>query len=183
MTLSEELIKLAVSFLGITLLGGAFTAFWTWRQKRREIEAMELKSFYELYGQLLAACRLWNAAKSGKISLPSEATRYELLKQASAAESALEGMLLNLASARFLTTEELSRLGRFRQAYQKVRELIRDDKEVPWDSSQAESYLDFKQGASLFASFLKQRIWTLQPSQELARKAVEVITHNKHERT
>ena len=86
MTLRDELIKLAFSFLGITVLGGGFTAFWTSRQKRREIEEMELKSFYDHYGHLLAAYRLWNAAKSKKISLPTDVTRYELLKEASEAE-------------------------------------------------------------------------------------------------
>ena len=181
MTLREELIKLAFSLLGITLLGGAFTAFWTSRQKRREIEEMELKSFYDHYGQLLAACRLWNAAKSKKISLPGEVTRYELLKQSSEAESALEGMLLKLASERVLTSDQLSRLGRFRQGYQTVREAIRDDKQVQWDSSQAGPYLDFKEGAALIASLLKKCIWTRPPSQELARKAVCEITHNKYE--
>jgi hypothetical protein len=90
-------------------------------------------------------------------------------------------MLLKLASERVLTSDEPSRLGRFRQGYQTVRESIRDDKEVPWDSSEAGSYLDFKEGAALFASLLKKRIWTRPPSRELARKAVCEITHNKHE--
>ena len=136
MTLGEELIKLAATFVGITLLGGALAAFWTSRQKRRETEGMELKYFYDHYGQLLAACRLWNSTKSGKLSPPSGLTRYELLKQASEAESALEGMLFKLASDRLLAPDEQSRLGRFRQAYQAVREAIRDDHLVQWESSE-----------------------------------------------
>jgi hypothetical protein len=181
MTLREELIKLALSFLGITLLGGAFTAFWTSLQRRREIEEMELKSFYDNYGRLLTACRLWNAAKSKKIPFPNEAARYQLLKQASEAESVLEGMLLKLASERTLNPDQQSRLGRFRQGYQSVRQAIRDDREGLWTSSQADSYLDFKEGAALFASLLKKHIWMRAPTQESARQAVCEITHNRHE--
>jgi hypothetical protein len=181
MTLHEELIKLAFSFVGITLIGGALTAFWSSRQKRREIEAMELKYFYDHYGKLLAACRLWNAVKDKKVSLPGDTTRYDLLKQATESEGALEGMLLKLASERLLTSEEQSGLGQFRQGYQTPRQSIRDDREVPWRSSQAGLYLEFKEGAALFASLLRSRVWTRSPCQEAARKAVWEITHNKHE--
>jgi len=182
MTLLDELIKLAVSIFGITLLGGAVTAFWTWRQKRREIEEMELKAFYKHYGQLLTSWRLWNTIKSTSIAVPpGEATRYELLKQVSEAESAVEGMLLKLASERSLSRHELSILGSFRQGCQTVRESIHNDEVVPWHCSEEETYMAFKKGASFFSSLLKNRIWSFRISHQQAMKAVEEITSNKNE--
>jgi hypothetical protein len=55
-----ELTKLAVVFVRVTLVGAAFTAFWASRQKQRDAERLELTNFYQLYGQLLTAWRLWN---------------------------------------------------------------------------------------------------------------------------
>jgi hypothetical protein len=181
MSFRDELIKLALSFFGVTVLGSAFASFWTSRQKSREIEQLELKFFYDHYGQLLTAVRLWNAAKSKKLPLFDEAARYELLKQASAAESALEGMLLKLASERILTREAQSMLGRFRQSCQMARQSIRDGVQVPWLCSEQETYQDFKQGAAFFASLLRKPVWMQHPTSHAARKAVCEITSNKHE--
>jgi hypothetical protein len=138
-------------------------------------------SFYDHYKQLLTAWRLWNAVRSNKIPPPNETRRYELLKQASEAEAALECLLIRLASERFLSRLVQKRLALFRQGCQIVRQSVRENGTVPWHSSQVPSYLAFKEGASLFASLIRKRAWTLPTTQWLARRAVAEITHNKYE--
>jgi hypothetical protein len=176
-----ELIKLAVGFLGVTLIGGAFTAFWTTRQKQRDVEHLELTRFYELYGHFLTAWRLWNTIqKDSSVTTPDEINRSALLKRASEAEGALEGMLLKLASERRLSHNDQQTLGKFRQACQRIRQSIRDDQLVPWSSSEHPEYLAFKQGASYLTSLIPQKSLGRSPSQAAAAKAVCEITSNKY---
>jgi hypothetical protein len=176
-----EMIKLAVGFFGVTLIGGALTAFWAGRQKRREIERLELIAFYALYGNFLTAWRLWNTLKSKPgIAQPSEITRFALLKQASEAEGSLEGLLLKLASERRLNRHEQQVLGKFRQACQRIRQSIREDSEIPWRSSDHPEYVAFKQGASYFASLIRKPTLFSSPQQADAARAVSEITANKY---
>ena len=62
--LKLELIKLGITFLTVVLIGTGLTAYWTARQKRREIELLDLSKFYEYYGSFLTVLRMWNISKS-----------------------------------------------------------------------------------------------------------------------
>jgi hypothetical protein len=185
MTFQQELVieltKLAVGFLGVTLIGGGFTAFWASRQKQRDVERLELTNFYELYGDFLTAWRLWNTVKKdSSLAATGELTRFALLKRASEAEGALEGLLLKLASEYRLSSNDQQTLGKFRQACQRIRESIRDDQMIPWSSSEHPEYLAFKQGASYLTSLIPRKLFKRSPSQAASAKAVCEITSNKY---
>ena len=176
-----ELIKLGVAFLGVTVIGGAFTAFWTSRQRQREVEQLELTKFYELYGYFLTAWRLWNTIKKDpSVATSVEITRCDLLKKASEAEGSLEGLLLKLASERRLSRNDQQTLGKFRQACQRIRQSIRDNEIIPWSSSEHPEYLAFKQGASYLVSLIPRKLFHSSPSQNEAAQAVCEITSNKY---
>lgn len=127
------------------LIGQRLTSFWAIRQKRRELELSTANEFYKLYGEFFAVWKLWNyfEERQTQPGFPSE-THWELLKRASAAEAGIEATLVKLASERVLNSEQTERLARFRQAYQKLRESIRDNKKLDWTYPTHPEYLAFK---------------------------------------
>jgi len=61
-----------------------------------------------------------------------EHTRWELLSHASAAEGGIEANLLKIASECSITEDDCKQIGLFRQAYQQLRKVIRDDNSISW---------------------------------------------------
>ena len=143
---SDEVAKAAINFGFVALLGGAAGLLWARAQHRRELDLAALARFYELYGTWFATWKTWEAwLEPGE---GSESERSGLLRQATAAEGQFEALLIKIALERRLSQPEISRLGRFREGYQRLRESIENKKELPfrvqYDDDKVSAYVAFK---------------------------------------
>jgi hypothetical protein len=167
MDLKQEIIKsllsLVVSVVTLGLgwfVGQRLSIYWAIRQKRRELELAAVSEFYKLYGEFFAVWKLWNElypeGGSIKQSKPFEegSLRWELLRRASNAEGALESLFVKLASEKQLVKIDIEILGRFRHAYQNLRESISANQRLDWSHSEHPEYLTFKRLAYLVANII-----------------------------
>lgn len=183
-SIEQELIKAAISGVsGICLLiltwivGQRLAYQWNVRQKRRELQLSSLQQFYAAYGDFFAVWKLWNRLERDAASF--EDRRWELLKRAAAAEATVEGTLVKLSLELNLDGEDVSNLGRFRQAFQQLRESIRDNQHLPWRSGDCPEYKTFKALSITVAALLNGK-WSDSPlSRDRAREQLMVITANK----
>jgi hypothetical protein len=167
MDLKQEIIKsffsLIVSLvtLGIGwLVGQRLSIYWAIRQKRRELELAAVSEFYKLYGDFFAVWKLWNEfytqGSSINQSKPFEddSIHWKLLQRASNAEGALESLFVKLASEKQLAKIDIEILGKFRQAYQNLREAISANQMLDWSGSHHPEYLTFKRLGYLVANII-----------------------------
>lgn len=119
------------------LVGQRLTVQWNLKQKQREQELASGQEFYRLYGEFFAVWKIWNEFKDNPRGVEG-LTRKEIFVRACAAEGAMESLLVRLATSQPLTDEKIEVLGKFRQAYQSLRETIRDDKPLGWNRSNHE---------------------------------------------
>ena len=134
-----ELLKTGLACLTLAFgwfVGQRIVNFWDLKKKRQELDIATATQFHRLYGEFKEMSRLWNVfryteAPRTKIAFP-DTFRLELLKRAAAAEGGVEAIVVKLSAERFLTTEDIRTLGLFRQGYQRLREAIRDDKDLGW---------------------------------------------------
>jgi hypothetical protein len=165
LNLQQEIIRALINIiiviitLGISwLIGHRLTVYWAIRQKRRELELTVENEFYKLYGEFFSVWKLWAYCVSPRKGLKvSEMTRWSLLERACAAEGALEAIFVKLSSERTLSEFDIEILGRFRQAYQQLRESIRDNKDIGWWSHDQIEYSSFKRLAYLTACVITSR--------------------------
>jgi len=182
----KAILSLAVAIvtLGLTwLVGNRVTAFWSERQKRRELELALANSFYSHYGEFRAVWRLWNWSLK-KLASDKDAfskARSELLDRACRAEGGMEAALLKVASERVLDDTARQNLGNLRQAFQVLRERIEEGIPVSYGASEHEDYLEFKRLATWFGTLLAARPAKRVPDPTDAYKAFREITHNKYE--
>lgn len=131
------------------LIGQRVAVRWNVHQKKKELDLLTAQEFSALYGEFFTVWKLWNyyIRDIGSESLP-EASRWDLLLRATKAEAAMEAILVRLASQRRLREDEIGLLQQFRQIYQSLREAIRDNQPLAWDSSDHPKYLAFKRLAT-----------------------------------
>lgn len=134
-----EMIKTGLSWLTLGLgwlVGYGIIARWDLMKKRQELDIAIATQFHKLYGEFKEVSRLWSAFSfSGNRSKPltfPDTTPLDLLKRAAAAEGGVEAIIVKLATERVLDGEDIKTLGLFRQAYQKLREAIRDGGPLGW---------------------------------------------------
>jgi hypothetical protein len=106
------------------------------RKKHQELDIETAMQFHKLYGEFKEVSRLWRVfsftgQRVTNIIFP-DTTPWDLLKRATAAEGVVEAIIVKLASERVLAEEDIKTLGLFRQAYQKLREAIRDGASLKW---------------------------------------------------
>lgn len=176
--------------------GQRLTHYWTIRQKKRELELATMSDIYKLYGDFFAIWKLWNyyLTEIEENNFPKE-TRWELLKRATAAEAGIEAVFVRLSSERNLKEEEIQCLGKFRQAYQRLREAIKENKKLDWYYSNHPEYIAFKTGATKLAwminvggqkyTFLEKKMFFREPfnmpTSTDASNALRRITSNEWE--
>ena len=178
-------LGVAVVTLGFGwLIGQRLSNYWSYRQKQKEIDLSAAQDFHRLYGEFFAVWKLWNyfIRDVGATNLPG-ATRWELLKRACDAESFVERVFVKLAAERALSPLDRDRLGSFRQGYQSLREAIRDNQPLRWDSSTHPEYLAFKSLAVEVAMLIQ--VGTVVHANVLANhvQALLDITSNRFEGT
>jgi hypothetical protein len=136
-------------------IGRRLTLLWSFTQKQREQDLVAAGQFHTLYGEFFAVWKLWNYfIRRGGATEFVGASRWILLDRAAQAEAKLEATLVRLSSERKLGSAEVDILGRFRHLYQKLRESIRDNKPLEWDSSEHPRYVEFKHLAPQVAAII-----------------------------
>lgn len=160
-------------------------------QKQRELQLAAAARFYELYGEFFAVWKQWSAAKSGNVA-PGQPLSYrqDLYQRACAAEGGMEAIFVRLATEFVLGPSEVETIGRFRQAYQSIRQAIREDRDLGWGDSSHPQYVALKQRARAIASMLIRDEFHMLtrdefqklPSAEEAATALLDVTDNKWER-
>lgn len=164
------------------LVGQRLTVYWAIRQKRRELELAALTEFYRLYGEFFTVWKLWAYCQNSNLDLAlPDFTRWELLKRASTSEGALESLLVKLSSERELVDEDVEILGRFRQGYQRLRESIRDNRNIGWSQQNHPEYLTFKRLAYLVSCIILSDVSPGHTADNRIVNALEVITSNAWE--
>lgn len=157
------IIALFTAVLGSVLawvVGTQVSYVWDERRRRRESDLAALATFYKLYGEFFATWKLWSAHKrSGVTPTRPVELQWSLLERAEAVEGGFEALLVKLASERSLSADEKRMLGCFREAYQMLRESIRENKPLNWWASRGsegyEQYRAFKALAEYVAFLLE----------------------------
>ena len=182
-----EILKFALTLAssGVILLltygvGQSLSAKWSIRQKRRELQLSAANTFDRLYGEFFKIWKLWKNYKKEKI-IDKKTSQWELLAMICEAEAGMEGILVKIASEFRLTDQDIITLGRFRQAYQTLREYIREDKPFTWNHPYHPQYMHFKTMGAYIAAMLTG--FTHQslkgPSREEAMFNLQRITSTK----
>jgi hypothetical protein len=161
-------------------VGQRLTYLWNVRQKRREFQLAASQQFYSAYGEFFATWKLWNRLER---NLPEfEARRWELLKRAAAAEATVEAILVKLSSEHTLSPREIETLGLFRQAFQHLREAIREGSVLSWTTSEHPEYSAFKGLATRVSALLTEEWHGLPPTADEAESQLRSITANHWEK-
>ena len=169
------------------LVGQSLTFSWNLRQKRKEFELSALNQLYTLYGEFFSIWKLWNSFKKSndlsnhsKTAIPKE-VYWQLYERTLAMEGGVESILVKLTAERTLSQSSIENLGKFRQAFQILRETIRDDQPLEWSASHHPEYLAFKQLNTYVASMLSSSKYYKRPYPKQAYNALKTITANKWE--
>jgi hypothetical protein len=126
-----------------------------------------------LFGEFKEIWRVWKVYKDkpspNKMEIPDH-SRWELLGRASAAEGKVEGVFVKLAAERTLTDQESWVIGLYRQAYQILRQGIRDDRPLEYGYTHPE-YRLFNQLGCLVAQIIAESTSHARPSEHVAQRS------------
>lgn len=184
-TWQMELFKFALTMIssGVIFLltwgvGQSISAKWSIRQKRRELQLSAANRFDELYGEFFKIWKLWKNFKKEGIDC-KEVSQWDLLAMTCTAEAGMEAILVKIASEFTLTDQDIIVLGRFRQAYQSLREHIRENKPFTWNHPYHPQYMLFKKMGAYIATLLSEFKTARDPSREEAIHNLQRITSTK----
>jgi hypothetical protein len=143
--LQLEMIKFALGLVTLSVgwfFGQRIVAAWDIRKKRQELDIAAARDFHNLYGEFREVSRLWRAfmyvgTNGNEINFAPE-LRLEFMRRAATAEGRIESLIVKLATERKLSPAEMRTLGLFRQAYQRLREAIRNGERFDWTRSSPE---------------------------------------------
>ena len=140
------------------------------------------KAFHNLYGEFFAVWKLWNyyVRDIGPEAFPG-GSRWKLLERASAAEGSMEAILIGLASKNRRSPTSLVVLAKFRQLYQQLRESIRNNRALDWDSSDHPVYMAFKQLTPVISYMIRTGKAVDDAISSRQTEAWLEATHNKYE--
>ena len=170
-----------VALLLAWLVGQRIAARWNLWQKRREFAMTAAAEFYKLYGEFFAVWKLWNYSLHSDAGGSPEGVRWKLMERAAAAEARVEALLVKLASEHELSADDIETLGKFRQAYQQLRETIRDNRKLDWPWSECPQYLAYKRLAVRVARLIAATDLGRAPKPSKAARALEEITSSQWE--
>jgi hypothetical protein len=197
-------------------VGQSVAAQWALYQKRRELDLDAAHELYELYGEFFAIWKLWNQYRTlgehnrneDQQTLPrvdenppprnperlkllkrvsnADDPRLKLLERVSNAEGRMEALFIKIASEKSLKHEEWCEFGKFRHAFQRLRNRIQYNESLGWHSSEDSEYLTFKRLACFVATKFTADVpvnidKAYNSSPDKAYEALHDITHNRHE--
>lgn len=183
MTVSSILLETVGPLIAAALallVGHPVAAWWSAKQKRREMTLSAALEFHRLYGEFFAVWKLWEFARKEKDADFRE-RRWTLMNRAAAAEAGMESLFVRLATERSLSEYETESLGKFRQAFQQLREAVRDDRSLGWSMSEYKPYAAFKSLATITADLVARSDRSRAPTVFEAQKALATITANMWE--
>ena len=178
---AKALMNLLVALLTLGagwVVGQRLSFRWAIRQKKRESLLAATNQFHAAYGEFFVAWKLWNRLDRDDPSYTER--RWQLLQQAAHAEASTESILLKIVTEIRISAEEVQNLGRFRQAFQSLRQAIRDNERLDWPSSQHPQYVAFKK-LSCRVAYLLQTGDTQTPDWNIAAKNHLEATSNSWE--
>lgn len=179
--LLKPVIGPVVALLLAWAVGNRLSANWVTRQKRRDDAREAANQFYRLYGEFFAVWKLWNYSLKHPDDAEKSTRRWELLNRAASAEAGVEAFLVKLSAERELATGDVEVLGKFRQGFQALRQVIRDGKPLDWSSADHPEYAAFKRLASHAARLVSTVDKGGVPSTDAAYQAFRAITTNAWE--
>ncbi len=179
----EDILKSAIGpIIGALLawfVGYWLAARWSLWQKRRELALAAAKDFYRAYGEFFAVGKLWAySLKQLKDECPDE-SRWQLLQRATAAEAQIESLLIQLTAERTLSKQEREDAGKLRQAFQVLREAIRDNRSMAWYGADDPHYIALKALSCRVAHLIAETHQVKVPSHEEAWQALREVTVNR----
>ena len=170
-----------LTLAGGWLIGQRVSDRWERMKKQRELDLAALANLYGAYGEFYAVWKAWNSLAAARLSAPADA-RWVLLERATAAEGAIEAILIKIATERILTSAQVEALGALRQSYRGLRYAIQDDKPLAWDYSAHPDYTAFKGLQTHIAGLLTQNQGD-RPTSCLAARNFARATANVYEQT
>jgi hypothetical protein len=141
------LVKL-VGGAAAVLVGRRVAHYWSMRQFLAQQDRIAAQQLSARYGDFFAIWKLWNILLRAPTSEGFDIRSRELLDRACKAEADVEASLLWLASTRDLPQPTVKLLGEFRQCFQQLREAIREQRSLPWHSSEHPEYRSLKDHAA-----------------------------------
>jgi hypothetical protein len=162
------------------IVGQRLTLNWNLRQRRRELDLSNAKEFQILYGEFFALWKLWNYFIEHREKAGLGATQWELFDRACSTEAHMEATFVRLASERDLSKTQVELLGEFRQLYQTLRQVIRDNKRLNWDHSEHPEYVRFKRLGSQVAFLIISDSGNKAEAEKRAKTLLD-ITSNRFE--
>lgn len=152
--------------------------------KIRDQNRLLASQLFSAYGEFVAIWKAWNYSKEWQYYERDSAIPVnleELFQRALAAEGSMESLLVGLASRQVLTPEQLKDLAQLRQAFQQLRERMRNGESIPWASSRDNRYRYFKRLVTVVGTLLSSPEQIAEPTPKQAYEAWLEITSNKHE--
>jgi hypothetical protein len=165
----------AAGLLATWFVGQRIATAWQIRQKRRELQLDAVGEFYRAYGEFYEIWKVWNYRLRERVPDPGG----ELFSRAAAMEGRVEAILVRIATERRLSPRDVEQLGLLRQAFQELRQAMRDGRAIRWNYSEHPKYLELKRLAAYAASLSGDGHWP-RPTAEEAQAAVVAITANEH---
>lgn len=177
------LLPVIVSLVGGWAITNRVTDRWDRKKKQRELDLAAAQEFQRLYGEFVAIWKSWNSAlRLAQPALPADEYVWECLKRSAAAEGGLEALLAKIASEHCLSEDDLNALGAVRQGFQRLRQVIRHRRELPWHSSNVDEYLALKGLCAYVSMLLDSPPDRIAPGDRSRAAAnFQQITDNKHE--
>jgi hypothetical protein len=181
----DEFFKAAigpvVAALLAWLVGNWLAARWVFWQKRREIALNAARDFYKAYGEFFAVGRLWAYSLNQlKEACPSD-NRWQLLQRAVAAEAQLEALLIQVAAERSLSKEEREDASKLRQAFQSLRQAIRDGYAMAWRGANDPHYVALKALSCRVSHLISSTHPRIGPDHIEAWSALRDVTANREQ--
>lgn len=148
-----EIIKWILGILSLLItwvIGQKILLDWEEKKKKKELDITTINQFQHLYGEFRSIWRVWRACKfhtdeknaqKRQLTPPDNNLSWELLDRASKAEGGVEAILIKIATERRLCQCDLKCLGLFRQAFQTLRQDIRENKAKGFSRTSPEYYL------------------------------------------
>ena len=159
------------------LVGTQITYIWDDAKRRRELDLAAVADFYKCYGTFLQIWRIWNSHKehATRFSAPDD-IQWHCMQSASEVEGDLESFLIKLISERTLDDQDIELLGCFREAYQSLRERIRDNEPLRWYSRSPEQGIAFRQYRAFkyLAMYIADKLQNTQTRWLLGRRRRDI---------
>ena len=157
LVVQPAIIAAVISTLIGGLIVGVISSRWARSQKLRELDFATLEQFQQLYGEFFALYHLWDDFKRGLFQ-GFESSQKEIAKdiieRAYSMEGRMEAVLTKIAAEKELSLNEIDSLGRFRQAFQRMRKHVSRDKPFNWDCDFHREYASLKIHASRAADII-----------------------------